>query len=634
MTSVRLIKTNFTAGEIAPELLARGDLRAYENGARTLKNVAIHATGGLTRRRGTYYVDTALGCGRLIPFEFNAEQAYLLVVTDGKLSIYRQGLHVTTLDTPWDVDQIAQLTWAQSADTVLLCHPDVAPKKLVRQSDVSWTLDEWSFTKADTSNASLQPYYKFADDAVTLTPSGTSGSITLTASVPVFHDGHDDTYLRIKNKNVLITAVSSPTVVTATVIETLVDTNATADWTEQAFSPVRGWPICAAFHQDRLVIGGSRDLSNRLWLSRSGDLWNFDKGTGLDNESIEFGLFSDQINGIRGLFSGRHLQVFTSGSEWIVTGTPLTPTNIQLNRQTRIGSINARYVPPVDVDGATLFAGKTGRELREFLYADVEQAYQANDVALLARHFVRDPVDQSFDPLQRILFMPLADGTMAMLTIYRTEAVFAWSRFETDGQVLSVATIGSDVYLLIKRQNNLYFIERLDSQVLLDSVLEGSAVNPSTTWSGLEHLNGRQVMVIGDGNIIGMTQVSNNQITLDTGVRQIVVGLPYTHVVEPLPPSALAIDGLGRAVRMVRAVFRVQETRALSVDCGHGLKDIPLRRLNNNLMDQVPVAFTGDVTLRAFGWNSDTTQSLWRVQQDTPQPCTILGVTTELKVGD
>ena len=66
----------------------------------------------------------------------------------------------------------------------------------------------------------------------------------------------------------------------------------------------------------------------------TGDLWNFDKGDGLDADSIEFGLLSDQVNAIRALFSGRNLQVFTSGAEWIVTGSPLTPTNIQLDRQT------------------------------------------------------------------------------------------------------------------------------------------------------------------------------------------------------------------------------------------------------------------------------------------------------------
>lgn len=633
MSKVRLVKTNFTAGEISPQLLGRGDLRAYENGARYLKNVAIQPTGGLTRRQGTYYIDTALGKGRLIGFEFNAEQTYLLVLTQGKLAIYGQGLLITTINTPWQELHLRNLTWTQSADTVLLCHPDVPPQKLIRRSHTEWALEQWSFTALGTNAILQQPYYKFADDAVTMSSSNLSGGTTLTCSAPYFKTIHNNTFLRMRNKTIRIIGITSPTTASCQIFETLPSGDATADWQEQVFSPAHGWPHCAAFHQDRLVIGGSRDLPNRLWFSCSGDLWNFNKGTGLDNESIEFGLFSDQINSIRALFSGRHLQVFTSGAEWIVTGTPLTPTNIQLNRQTRIGSPLDRYIPPIDVDGATLFVGKTGQELREFLYTDLEQAYQANDLALMARHFMNQPVDQCFDPLQRILYLPLEDGTVAALTIYRTESVFAWSRLETDGAILSMVTIGSVVYALIRRDDT-YMIERFDPDLLLDSALTGENQNPVTTWSGLAHLNNRDVMVVADQNAVGIVRVVNNQITLNEPARHITVGIPYTHVIEPLPPSVMSIDGSGRAIRFVRGTFRLLNTRALHVNDGRGLRPVPLRRFNEAQLDHVPDNFTGDVTIRSFGWSKDSTRSFWRVEQDTPLPCTILNVTMELKVND
>jgi hypothetical protein len=635
MSTLRLIKTNFTAGEIAPQLLGRGDLRAYENGARTLKNVVIHPTGGLSRRRGTYYIDTARGNGRLITFAFNTEQTYLIAATDMNLAIYHNGIKLIDLASPWTIDQIKNLTWTQSADTVLFCHPDVPPQKLLRLSDTSWTLSGWVFTKADTADVLLQPYYKFADDNVTLTPSATTGTITIIASIPVFQSGHAGTRLRIGDKEVLITSYSSSTIVTADVKQTLSGIAATVDWAEQSFSAIRGYPQCAVYHQDRLVIGGSRDLPNRLWFSKSGDLWNFDKGDGLDADSIEFGLLSDQINIIRALFSGRHLQVFTSGAEWIVTGTPLTPTNIQLNRQTRIGSVMDRYIPPVDIDGATMFVGSTGQDMREFLYTDVEQAYQANDLALISRHLFKDPVDQCFDPLQRILFLPLQSGTMVALTIYRTEDVFAWSRIETDGTFVSVATVDRVVYALIKRQDNQYFIERFDTDYLLDSCLSGEVQNPTDTWSGLDHLNNCTVSIIADGIVAGEKTVGNNEVILDAPARNVIIGLPYTHEIDPLPPGVLTLDGGGRAMRLVRAVFRLQDTAALSVDVGRGFKDISLRNFaQNSQMDQPPQQYNGDMTVHAFGWTTDGTQSLWRLQQSSPLPCTILGVTTEIKVNE
>ena len=48
MTRIREIKTTFTAGEVGRDLLGRGDLRAYENGALKLRNVFINPTGSFS----------------------------------------------------------------------------------------------------------------------------------------------------------------------------------------------------------------------------------------------------------------------------------------------------------------------------------------------------------------------------------------------------------------------------------------------------------------------------------------------------------------------------------------------------------------------------------------------------------
>ncbi len=630
MAKIRQTKTNFTAGEITRDLLGRPDLRVYDNGALKLRNIFIYPTGGITRRSGLSYIDTAAGEGRLLSFEFNTEQTYLLVVTNNRIDVYAGGVNIQTISAPWTTAQIPQLAWTQSADTLLIVHPDVPPKKLLRNTGGTFSLVDWTFFI--NNNVVQQPYYKFADSAVTMTPSATTGTVTLTASAAVFESGHANTRYRIGGKEVLVTSIASPTVATATVIQTLSGTTATIDWEEQAFSSVRGYPITVAFHQDRLVIGGSRDMPNRLWFSKSGDLFNFDLGTGLDDESIEFALLSDQVNAIRGIFSGRHLQVFTSGAEYMVTGDPLTPQTVQLNRQTRVGSRTDRYIPPVTVDGATMFVARTGSQLCQFLYTDVEQAYQATDMSLVSRHVVGTPVDQDFDALNRLLFLVRDDGKFATVTIYRIEEVRAWTLHDTQGNVKSVSVVGNEVYLLIERGGD-YFIELFDTALHLDSALTGEAGTPSTTWSGLDHLEGKSVSVVADGVVLADHTVTGGIVTLAEPATTVEIGLSYTHIIEPLPAGVFGEGEPVKKVRLVEAVFRLQDTQALTVDTGRGLKDVSLRQLGEEeILDAPPPLVSGDIRVRNLGWHDDLWEPLWRIEQSTPLPFTLLSVSTEINI--
>jgi len=624
-------KTSFTAGEIAPELLGRGDLRAYENGAANLQNVFIHPTGGLSRRAGLRFVDTARGAGRLVPFEFNTEQVYLIAFSDLYADIYSGDNKVASVACPWTEAEVAEFSWVQSADTLLMVHASHPPKKIIRNSETDWEVKDWTFV--EETGRIQQPHHKFADDAITLQASATSGTITLTASADVFVAGHVGARFRIANKEVEITVVTSATLATASTKETLTTIAATKDWEEQTFSSVRGWPVSNCFHQDRLVIGGSRDLPNQLWLSKSSDLFNFDLGEGLDDEAVEFAILSDQVNSIRAVFSGRHLQIFTSGAEWMATGSPLTPSNIQLHRQTRIGSPVTRWVPPRDVDGATLFIPRNGSGLREFLFADVEQAYQATDLGTLAGHLINAPVDQDYDTPNRLFHIVMGDGTLGTVTIYRAEQVTAWTRQITDGTFKSLSVVGEETYVLIERSGT-YLIERFDDVLNLDSAISQTSGTAKTIWDGLTHLEGREVTIVADGSPVPNQLVTGGQITLDEPALSTDVGLAYVHIVKPLPPAIQTQNGgnQGGRLRPVAITFRLKDTSALRLDTGRGIIDVPFKGFGSDVLDAPPTLFSGDKTVRALGWRRDGTKSLWRVEQSTPLPFSLLSVATEISV--
>jgi hypothetical protein len=623
--ATRRTKSSFSAGELAPELYGRGDLRAFENGARRLRNVVIQPTGGVARRPGLRHVASLGGPARLIAFEFNTEQTYLLALSAGRMQVFIGDAEVASLVAPWTAAMLPQLAFTQNADTLLLVHPDMAPKRITRTGHTAWTLADFVFTR--------EPFHAF-NPGSTIQPSGTTGGIALAASADVFTAAHVGSRLKLNGRRVLITGVGGPRNATATVIDALADTSPVSGWEESAVSTARGWPVTACFHQARLVLGGARDLPNRLWLSRSGDLGDFDQGTGLDDEGIEFALMSDQVNAIRGVFSGRHLQVFTSGAEWMVTGDPLTPSSIQLSRQTRIGSPVDRMVPPVDVDGSTVFVARSGRAVHEFAYTDVADAYQSNDLALVARHIVSQPVSMAYDQAERLLHLAMADGSLSTLTLYRAEQVIAWTRQDTQGAFRAVAETDGRVYAVVERAGT-HRLERFDAALGLDAALSGSAAAPQDEWTGLSHLEAREVGVLADGAPRAAALVAGGRIVLDPPAGTMQVGLAFTHVIEPLPPQLAIGVGAGAApLRLVSVTFRLLATPAFSADLGRGVHPVPFRRLDTALLDTAVPAFTGDVTLRALGWRRDAMAPLWRIEGDTPLPLNLLSVTTDTRMND
>ncbi|TCH97969.1 hypothetical protein EJV46_12190 [Roseococcus sp. SYP-B2431] len=626
MAASRQIKANFTAGELAPELLGRGDLRAYANGARRLRNVFIQPTGGVTRRPGLRHVASLPGPARLLAFEFNTEQTYLLVFTAGAFRVFLDDAQVAQGVGPWAGWQLPGLSFTQSADTLLVCHPDLPPQRLTRTSHTAWTLAGWNWVRA--------PTYRFAPADVTLTPGGSSGSVTVTASGPVFAAAQLHSAFRLRGRPATVTGVASATQATLTLAEDLPDTAASTDWEEGVFSGVRGFPVTACFHQDRLVIGGSRDLPNRLWLSRSGSLFDFDKGTGLDDQAIEFGLFSDQVNAIRAVFSGRHLQVFTTGGEWMVTGDPLTPSSIQLHRQTRIGSSPTRMIQPVDVDGSTIFAARSGRAIHEFAYTDVQQAYQSNDLGMVAQHLLRNPVSMAYDQAQRLLHVVMEDGGMATLTLFRQEEVTAWTLQQTNGAFRAVAELDGRVFVTVERGGSTR-LERFEPGFGLDAALEGTSGAPQDRWSGLSHLEGSTVGILADGAPRDDALVSQGAVGIDPPAHAVQVGLRFTHEIEPLPPEMFTAAGARSApLRLVSVGFRLLETSALDVDLGRGPSPVSFRRLDTPLLDAPPPRFSGDVRLSALGWRRDAMRPLWRIAGDAPLPLILLSVTTDMRTTD
>ena len=201
----------------------RGDVGAYANGAKKLRNVGLFTQGGVYRRPGTKRYATLTQNARLVAFDFDDNEQYIIAFSHQRLDIYylENDSYVGNITScPWTTSNIFELSIAQAGDTMIVCHPTMATQVISRTALTTFTRSAFAFD-SDAENV-YQPYYKFAASSITLAVNNTSGaSRTVTASADFFDSDHVDTYMKINDVTIEITAVASATSATCTIYGTL-----------------------------------------------------------------------------------------------------------------------------------------------------------------------------------------------------------------------------------------------------------------------------------------------------------------------------------------------------------------------------------------------------------------------------
>jgi hypothetical protein len=799
--SIYQLVNNFNAGELSPLVDVRADTGKYRTGCRLLRNFIPRAVGGAFSRPGMEYMGRAKYPDRkcrlegfnfsvttnfqlefgheYIRFWSNRQQVQLSsapawvtatayapgdYVTEAAVIYYCLAAHtsgvfatdlaadqwvaqtVYEVPSPYAEADLFEIQVRQINDITYLVHPGYAPRKLSRLGDTDWRLEEitWDWPALLDENT----------EATTITPSATTGSVTLTASAALFEPGHVGAYYQLAHRRqgafvelgitanatsattlrvigrwefatagtwnaqvhidrsedngvswetvrtfkavsdrnvapisydeptevllrlritgyvsntsarcwleavdskvyglVRVTAYSSATVVTATVVRELAAATATKLWSEGAWSTRQGYPRAVTFHEQRVIYGGTAREPVRVWGSAIGDFENFRKST-LDDSSFDYVLASTQSSQIQWMCANSSgLIIGTAAEEWLMgSGSetePITPTNVRVIRQSTEGS---EYLAARLIKNVVLFIQRYGRTLSEMAYSFEEDSLRANDMTILSEHVTEGGIKQTAYQSRKdaILWAVTGTGRLIGLTYERQHEVSAWHVHETAGAVESVSVgysasgTADEAWFVVQRVVNgqtVRFIESfhpalaaVDYSDPARFVCQDAAVTydgaPVTVVTGLDHLEGEEVVIRADGGTHPPRTVAGGQITLDYAASVVVAGLAYTPLLQPMKSEVQMPDGSSRgrkfrASRLVLSVYRTLGGQITHDPTSGQYTAIPFRDAADPIGEPPPLK-TDDVE-----WDVDSPhQSAVNVaiRQTDPQPLNLLAM--------
>lgn len=405
-------QNSFRLGQVSRKFATRDDLGVPSNGVELFRNVIPKPSGGFERRPGTLQTDNlgdwapgTLGV-QLIPFVYSETEAYCVQWHPGDVTAHRVRKDLTSAlitptvsDTHNALGSARRTQFAQSGDTLILVHPSMRPKKLVRTAANTFTLSHY-IPNANTREAVLAMAYRKKNiSTMTMTPAATTGTgVNLTASSAFWNSGHVGTMFKVTHGSTTgvcrIVGFTSTTVVTVDIIIDFGATTASTNWQEGAWSDYRGWPGAISFADGRLCLGGNTAEPDRVWASVNNNYGIFMQNklaqdassdtSGLnyfgdiaESDATDFAPAATEINNVSWLAFGRSLMMGTEGGVFAVqpgvTGNPISTGS---TRMVPVSQYGAAAVQPVVVGQDVVFVTKDRMSLVKLSYDETYGKYK------------------------------------------------------------------------------------------------------------------------------------------------------------------------------------------------------------------------------------------------------------------
>ncbi|MBU7436517.1 hypothetical protein [Paraburkholderia fungorum] len=187
---------SFNAGELSPRIEGRVDVPKYAQGMKTCENVIPLIQGPAMRRGGFRYAGTVQDSNErvwLVKFEFNVLQAYVLEFGPNYIAFWANegqvfnGAIPYTISSPYgaadltDANGQFNLRFTESADVVYIACGTQPPQTLSRLGPTNWVIAPF-----ETVGGPFED--QIGVNTTTVQSSGQTGTVTLTASAPLFNE--------------------------------------------------------------------------------------------------------------------------------------------------------------------------------------------------------------------------------------------------------------------------------------------------------------------------------------------------------------------------------------------------------------------------------------------------------------
>ncbi len=637
---------------------------------------------------------TTLSEVKLKDFSIESDKHYLLVFTEGNCRIYLKShsYHVADIKVPYLSSEVSELRDTQSESVMLLFHEDHAPLRIINQgTSKNWAIDTVPFSNVpqfdynDTDSPTptndvqvltftgfvagddfqidiesvLSKNITFAGDTTASERSSTAYNIQKNiqempvvgeSGVSVASGGSGVYTITIGGESAKAFELFSGYATSGTGTKTMAfsHTATGSPRKEDVWSALRGWPKTSCFYGGRLTIGGTKSKPQSLFMSRAGIAFDFDIAEGDDDKAIFTTISSRKLNNIVDVFPGRTLQIFTDGSEFTIDTSPITPATITVTPQTSKGSLN---LEAQEIDGATIFADRNGKSIKEYLYSFQESAYVTRDISVLSPELIKSPVDIAIlggtaSDDANWVFIVNDDGSATVLNTLRSQDINGFTEWTTSGFINDVAVVDDNLYMVNTRTIGgveSKFIERwsFDHYVDCGLSLTNKIPGPTDEIDGIDHLEGETVKVsaidrLNISNVIVLDDrvVTGGKIYMEENEEQYIavqVGLEYIPELKPMPINTNIGSGNNamRLKKIIRMNIRVKDTIGLTVE-GEPLPVRSFGEASETPLDNYISGETGiiDDVLSTMGWIRDD-MPIFTVPDQTP--CTILNIEYEVE---